>query len=127
MNVFTQKIIDGKYSLEAVITQTRDGLNIYLGGGEEPHIGSVVISQPRPSLTGDGRVSCTTSVYNFIGHKDDGVGVLLAEDLCRSLNQVIVVTAGVHIEKAREEDLRRFRENLDKLTGQILQAIIPGV
>lgn len=125
-NPFRQKKTDGRHSLEAVITRTGDGLNVYLGGGEEPHIGTVVISQPRPSLTGNGEISCTTSVFNFMGHKDDGLGVPLAEALCRNLNRNVVVTAGVHIEKATSEDLQRLNENLAELTKQILHTLAEG-
>ena len=43
---------------------------ICLKGGERPHLGCVVQTEPRVSLTGDGSVSATSSVLNFPGHKD---------------------------------------------------------
>ena len=123
MKVFTQEVEDGLYSLSAVIVCTEAGLNIYLGGGEAPHIGTVVISQPRLSLTGDGSISCTTSVYNFLAHKDDGVAIPLAEKLCKELNKIIVVTAGVHLDNAKDADITRFRNNLEIIASRILETI----
>lgn len=73
-----EKIKDGKYSLQAVITKTNGGLSVYLGGGDEPHIGTVAISQPRLSQKGDGSISCTTSVINLLHHKDDTLAVPLS-------------------------------------------------
>jgi len=120
MKVINKYIKDGKYSLHTKITKTKNGLSIYLGGGEEPHIGTVVISQPRKSLKGDGTISCTSSVFNLVGHKDDGLALPLAEELCRRLNLIVVVTAGIHIDGANEEDLQRFSNNLGILLQNIL-------
>lgn len=107
-HIFVERAGEGKFSLEAVVTVTKEGINVYLGGGEKPHIGTVAMSQPRPSLKGDGSVSCTTSVLNLLGHKDDGLAVPLAEELCKTLKQTIVVTAGVHIENATIEDIKKI-------------------
>ena len=123
METITAFVCDGKHSLEALVTRTRNGFCIYLGGGEEAHIGTVVISQPRPSLRGDGVISCTSSVINLMGHKDDGLALPLAEELCRKSNLVVAVTAGVHIDGATREDLRRFQNNLEKLVQQILEKV----
>ncbi|MDN5302141.1 MAG: hypothetical protein PWQ60_1655 [Thermoanaerobacteraceae bacterium] len=109
-HIFIEKTGEGKFSLEAVVTVTQEGVNIYLGGGERPHIGSVAVSQPRSSLKGDGGISCTTSVLNLLGHKDDCLAVPMAEELCRRLKQTVVVTAGVHIDNATAEDIQRFKD-----------------
>ena len=84
-------------------------------GGGRSHIGSVAIAQPRPSLRGDGSVSCTCSVWNQPGHKDEAVARPVAERLCRALNTVVVVTAGVHLpgaDAARIEAVERLAEEL---------------
>ncbi|AYO32021.1 hypothetical protein D2962_16725 [Biomaibacter acetigenes] len=120
-HVFIEKAGEGKFYLEAVITVTQEGINIYLGGGEKPHIGSVAVSQPRPSLKGDGSISCTTSVLNLLGHKDDGLAVPLAEKLCKKLKQTVVVTAGVHIDNATMDDIQRFKDNCKILCENIVK------
>jgi|GEM_PF-456036 len=95
----------GKYGMRGVAVKTAAGISIYLGGGERPHIGTTVVSQPRLSLTGDGQTGCTTSVFNLLGHKDDAIAVPIAEALCKSLQQVVVVTAGIHIDAAGPADI----------------------
>lgn len=39
-----------------------EDLVLTLSGGEKPHIGCVVQAVPRPSLSGDGTISVTSSV-----------------------------------------------------------------
>jgi len=122
-NVFFEKISEGRFEVEAVVTRTHDGINICIGGGERPHIGTVVISQPRESLLGDGTISCTTSIINVLYHKDDGVAVPLAEMVCKAINQLVVVTAGLHIENAVQSDIDMFKS----LTNQLGQKIVKGL
>jgi hypothetical protein len=110
----------GKYILEAVVTRTCEGINIYVGGGEKPHIGSIVVSQPRYSLSGDGTISCTTSVFNLVGHKDDIIAIPLAEKLCIKTNQVIAVSAGVHVDNATTEDIKNLKKVGEELIEKIL-------
>jgi len=119
--VFFECVNDGKYTIESVVVKTKSGVNIYLGGGEKSHIGTVVVSIPRPSLIGDGSISCTTSLFNLISHKDDILAVPLAEELTKQLNQVVVVSAGVHVEKATSEEITRIKTNLDILKNLILK------
>ncbi len=122
-DVIVEKLEDGKYSLQAVAVRTQNGINIYIGGGELPHIGTVVISQPRLSLKGDGNTSCTTSVFNLVSHKDDAMAIPLAERICKKLNQVVVVTAGVHIDNADKQDIDRFIRNLASLGDSLSERL----
>lgn len=119
----TAEVADGRYSLRAVAVATGQGVNIFLGGGESTHVGTVAISQPRPSLKGDGTVSCTTSVFNLVGHKDDVLAIPLAETLCKQLQQVVVVTAGVHIDNAGEGDIDRIKGNMAALAARLVEAL----
>ncbi|MBQ6397572.1 MAG: hypothetical protein IJI06_05425 [Oscillospiraceae bacterium] len=50
----------------------------------KPHIGCAVLAIPRPSLKSDGSMSCTSSVLNLSGHKDETLCRLLAERACVS-------------------------------------------
>lgn len=58
--------------------QTVADCTICIWGGDTPHVGSVVMSTARPSLTGSG-VGVTSSVLNGIGHKDEYVARKFAE------------------------------------------------
>lgn len=58
--------------------QTVADCTICIWGGDTPHVGSVVMSTARPSLTGSD-VGVTSSVLNGIGHKDEYVARKFAE------------------------------------------------
>ncbi|MGI6486071.1 MAG: hypothetical protein GX759_01350 [Thermoanaerobacterales bacterium] len=120
-DIIIEKCGEERHEMKAVASITKDGINVYVGGGEKAHIGSIVISKPRPSLKGDGSISCTTSVHNLVGHKDDGIAVPMAESICKRTGRVVVVTAGIHIEGAMQEDIRIFKENGVKLTEKLLK------
>lgn len=74
-----------------------EDLVLTLSGGEKPHIGCVVQAVPRPSLSGDGTISVTSSVINLTGHKDEFLCRRLAENRCRETGKVVVCTGGVHM------------------------------
>ena len=67
------------YPLRVGVKRIGEDLLISVEGGQKPHIGCVIQSIPRPSLTGDGSYSATSSVLNLTGHKD--------EYLCRKLSE----------------------------------------
>ena len=69
---------------------------ICLKGGERPHLGCVVQTEPRVSLTGDGSVSATSSVLNFPGHKDEVICRWMAEKVSKELGKRVVCTGGFH-------------------------------
>jgi hypothetical protein len=120
-SVYEDEISDGRYSLKCLTLVTLEGVQVYVGGGTRVHIGSVAVSQPRESLKGDGTLSCTTSVLNLLGHKDDSLAVPLAEQLCRHINQAVVVTAGVHIDDANPDEIERLLANCRGLGERILR------
>ena len=88
----------GRLRLEASISWSPGGISVYLCGGDRPHIGSAVLAQPRPSLTGSGD-SCTSSVMNLCGHKDEAIARHLAESLCVHQRVPVCVSAGVHLDE----------------------------
>ncbi len=106
---------DGRWSLEAGAVLTGQGLVVYLGGGETHHVGCVVLAEPRLSLSGDGSPSCTISLLNRLGHRDDVFAQELARRLCVCTGQPVSVTAGVHVEDAAWEDLGRLKANFATL------------
>lgn len=83
-----------------------EDLSVHLYGGERPHIGTVVLAVPRLSLTGDGSVSCTSSVINVTGHKDEALARLAAETLCRRVGVVTTCAAGFHQDEITEDQIR---------------------
>jgi gallate decarboxylase subunit D len=120
---FHISIGEGSLRLESTIIKTQDGINIFIGGGERIHVGTTVISQPRPSLTGDGSTSCTTSVINLLGHKDDEIAIPVAEEICKHFKETTVVTAGIHIDNATAQYIEELKSNRMQITSMIIEAI----
>lgn len=110
----------GKYQVEASAFRTEDGLIIHLLGGELPHVGAIVFSIPRESLTGDGSPSCTTSSLPFVGHKDDLAVKNLVEELSILTGQKVVAISGIHIDEATEEDIKILQNNVAQVSREIL-------
>lgn len=73
-----------------------EDLCVTVCGGDRPHIGSVAIAEPRPSLEREGAWSSTVSTYNFTGHKDDAVAVKAAHLIASALRRRVVVLCGIH-------------------------------
>lgn len=92
-------------SLNITLTKVGDDYHILLQGGDRPHIGCTVLAIPRPSLTGNGEMSCTASVLNVTGHKDEYVCRLLAENLCTKTGATVVCTGGFHMDGITKEQM----------------------
>ena len=88
-----------------------DGVSVNLLGGDAPHIGAVAVAIPRASLARPARRSATTSVFALVGHKDDELARFMASDLARHLGITVVVTAGVHLRRARSSDIAAVLRN----------------
>ena len=92
---------------------------ICLKGGEKPHLGCVVQTEPRVSLTGDDSVSATSSVLNFPGHKDEVICRWMAEKVSKELGKRVVCTGGFHKEGISEKEIREVQESVVCLTEVI--------
>lgn len=95
--------------LEVRKSRVGDDIHLLLIGGTAPHIGCVVMSTPRPSLTGDGTVSATSSVINAVGHKDEVICRLLSEAVCRAHNCLTVCVGGFHADHLSAEQIREVQ------------------
>lgn len=91
---------------------------IVLEGGDSPHIGGCVLAVPRPSLTGEG-ISCTSSVINVSGHKDEQLLRLLAEKKCKTSGQVVVCTGGFHKDNITKDQIREA----EKAAAEIAESL----
>ena len=105
-----------------VIPQGTD-LLVRLYGGSRPHIGSVVLSVPRPSLKDPSTLSATSSVLNLPSHQEEGPAREAGERLARELQRAVVVVGGIHYDGLKEPELDEIlalcRELTEKVLGQI--------
>lgn len=95
--------------LKVSVTRVGQDYSVILQGGEKPHIGCTVLSVPRPSLTGDGSISATSSVLNMTGHKDEVLCRYLAEVLCRKKRAVTVCSGGFHMDGITKEQIEEVK------------------
>ena len=109
------------YRVVAEVRFVGADLLVIISGGDKPHIGSVAVALPRPSLQ-DGRVmSATSSVYNFLGHKDQVIAQRMAEALSSGLNRQVVVVAGFHKDSISKKGIEKVTKNCDCLARKIAQ------
>ena len=111
------------YTVHAEVRLLGADVLVILTGGTKPHIGSIAVALPRPSLTNEAIVSSTSSVYNFLGHKDHVIAQRIAEMLSSRLNRNVVAVAGFHIDKISPEGISRVVENCDELAKVIYKEI----
>ncbi len=102
-----------------VISMGRD-YTVTVCGGVLPHIGSTVMAQARPSLTGEG-ISATSSTLNCMGHKDEEVARMFAEKIAVQGNCTAVCTCGIHLDAITKEQLDRVRQSCCELLDRILE------
>ena len=91
--------------IEFEIQPVGEDIFILIRGGDKPHIGSCVLSIPRPSLAGDEKISCTSSVLNVVGHKDENICRLVAESFCKKFNTTVICTGGFHVDNLTAEKI----------------------
>ena len=107
-------------SLEVSAAFVREDIFVCLQGGERPHLGCVVQTEPRESLTGDGSVSATSSVLNYPGHKDEVVCRYVAEKISRELKRRVVCTGGFHKDGITIEEIREVQWAVETVTEKIV-------
>ena len=105
--------------LSVEMTRMGEDWLITLSGGEKPHIGCAVLAVPRPSLTGRGKRSATSSVINVTGHKDEVLCRFLAEEIAQKTGAVTVCTGGFHVDGITGEQIGEVMEAVRQI-GQNL-------
>lgn len=114
---------DERSKVELIAWLTCNGIVVLLQGGEEPHVGAVVLTVPRPSLTGEEKTSCNSWVAPVSGHKDDEIAKPAAEMIASATGKVTVVVAGIHIHAAKTEEIARFLTNCNRLVQKFIKTI----
>lgn len=121
---FSIQTNEDSYNLSASIRLIGEDVLVAIWGGEKPHIGAVAVAQPRPSLKDPDVTSASTSVFCFVGHKEDELAKASAEILSATLNRPVVVAAGIHWDNLKEEAIQRIIKNSEILVDMILERCI---
>ena len=107
-------------SLEVRAAFVGEDILVCLQGGERPHLGCVVQTEPRESLTGDGSVSATSSVLNYPGHKHEVVCRYVAEKISRELKRRVVCTGGFHKDGINVDEIREVQMAVEVVTEKLV-------
>lgn len=124
---FSATVRDGGTGRQLTAWVRRAGTDVIavIGGGERPHVGSVVVAQAYPSKRQPGTWSASTSVLTIPPHKEEPMARPIAERLARETGAVAVVTAGVHDDNLDRQGieiyLRLISELQDELSRRILE------
>lgn len=111
------------YLLQVSVKKIGQDLLVSVEGGQKPHIGCVIQSVPRPSLTGDGSYSATSSVLNLTGHKDEYLCRKLSEQICAACQTTVVCTGGVHIDQITKEEICEIMRIIEDMGNVIIRYI----
>jgi hypothetical protein len=114
---------EGRHRLWGAVVLSHTAISVNLLGGTRPHIGAVAVAIPRASRARAGRRSTTTSVLALVGHKDDELARTLAAALARDLGVTVVVTAGVHLARARPSDIAVILRNARGVASAVRAAV----
>ena len=120
---FEKRIGSGRTCIECIVISTGKDLTVHIQGGDHPHIGAVALAVPRPSLKEAAKMSATASVIAVTGHKDDEIARSVSLCLAAELSCVTVVSAGVHIDNAEENEITEILLNTQHMTQMIIEAI----
>ncbi len=90
-------------------------------GGEQSHVGVIVLSIPRSSLAEPAKTSCNSIVVPVLGHKDDEIAKPVAEEIAKKYNKIVALVAGVHVDKACAADIKKLVGNCRKAVQIFLE------
>lgn len=99
----------GKYRVWLEKHQVGPDLVFFLGGGEKPHIGSIIVAVPGKPL----------QVTALEGHRDDVVLRPMAQKACEKYGVTVVVVGGVHVDRASKEEIDLLVKNCLGLLDEI--------
>jgi hypothetical protein len=124
MKRFKVEVSEDRFRILGCVQEVGEDLLVSLWGGTKPHIGAVGVAVPRPSLKDPQKWSATSSVFTFIGHKEDSLVKKISERLASHLKRNVVVTAGLHWEGIRSKEIKLIEDLAEKISGHILKKLI---
>ena len=93
---------------------------VVVGGGSHHHVGAVALAVPRPSLADPSQISASASVLCVVGHKEDELARKIALRMASSLNRLVTVIAGIHIDTAAAQDIDALVGNCEILIERVV-------
>jgi hypothetical protein len=107
--------------MRATVLRQGDDLVISVGGGERPHVGSVVLAVPVPSRSRPGRWTASCSVLTIPPHKEEPIARAVASRAAEASGRVTVTTAGVHDDGLDRAGIEVYLRLADELASRIAE------
>jgi len=123
MKPFSTSVKEGRFLLRASGLLIGQDLSVSIWGGTHPHIGAVALALTRPSLKDKNKTSATSSVLTVLGHKEDQTVKKVSEALSAALGKNVVVTAGIHWDNLKPEEINLIIALTEKLSRKILDKV----
>ena len=117
---FDVSVGEGKFEVFAKVFELGPDCLVILWGGTRPHVGAIGMAQVRPSLRDPKKRAATSSVFSFVGHKEDMVAKMMSEELAKRLGRNTIVSAGIHWDDLSDIDIKA----ITKLCQAILERIV---
>lgn len=111
---------EGRFEVLAKVFELGPDCLVILWGGTRPHVGAVGMAQVRPSLRDPNKSAASSSVFTFVGHKEDMVAKMMSEELAKRLGRNTVVVAGIHWDNLSDAEIKI----ITRLSQTILEDIV---
>jgi len=121
MRKFSIRISKGHLRINGFVQRIGQDILVSIWGGTKPHIGAIGMAIPRPSLKNSKRWSATSSIFTFVGHKEDMIVKRMSEKLAAQLGRNVVVAAGLHWDETTSREIRTIQTLTQRLSDQILK------
>ncbi|MDH7507025.1 MAG: hypothetical protein QHH15_04465 [Candidatus Thermoplasmatota archaeon] len=99
----------GKYKVYLERKKIGEDIIYFLGGGEKPHVGAIIICEPGKK----------TKVIKFKGHYDDIVLKPIAGTACKKYKTKIIAIGGIHIDNATKDEINLLVQNTHNLVKKL--------
>lgn len=117
-DMITVKTGKGLYLVEASAIYLGKDISICIGGGTKPHIGAVSLAVYEPV-----RNSATVSTVTVHTHRDDAVAAYFAKIISREMKCTVSVSAGLHVDDATDDDIRKLWEKAKECCTCLIEAL----
>jgi hypothetical protein len=117
------EVTDGRFYLAATACRAGRDLAVTVTGGDEPHVGCVVVATPHPAQDDPRRATVTSSVVAFAPHREEALARPLAERLATRLGGTVVVAAGVHADGLTKEGIAAYLRLGARLADRLVRSL----
>jgi gallate decarboxylase subunit D len=111
------------FRITAIVYELGNDCLVILWGGTRLHIGAVGMAEVRPSLRDPRKTSATSSVFTYLGHKEDAVAKTMSEEITRRVGRNTIVAAGIHWDALSDKDITSITAICRELTNKIVSRL----